>query len=105
MKNSSDQKNLRPLSTFPEQILVDSDLTAIRLGTGASWNQQAAGLALLVTDDVYRDKMPGRLVAADDQQSSCTPMTLRRNSFTPDFEPSRHEMRVFDDLDGIVTEM
>lgn len=102
------QQKTNPSSTSTGTVLFDVDHAAIRLAKGESWNQSAVQLAMLMTSDSYRAKMPGRLQLCDeedDQQETIRPMIIRSNSFRPEFEPSRHEMRVFDDLDGIVTEM
>ncbi len=90
-----------------DSVLIDTDQIAIRLAEGESWSNSAMGLAMLVTSDGYRQKMPGRIQQCqyDCHDKGTAPMLMRRNSFQPDFEPNRHEMRIFDDLDGIVTEM
>ncbi|MDR9502042.1 MAG: hypothetical protein RI601_09635 [Desulfurivibrionaceae bacterium] len=79
---------------------------ALRLAEGESWNGQAMHLALLVSGE----SLLSTLLATDKDPDGCPgrrirQATIRRNSFTPEFEPSRHEMRIFDALDGIVTEM
>ncbi len=77
---------------------------SIRLAGGASWDKRSVELAMLVAQGTYLDKLHVPQ-PVDDAGLRMNQVTIRRNHFEPYFEPSRHEMRIFDALDGIVTEM
>lgn len=111
MKKRTAHKTECPLSVGHQGAFLVTDLQteegyALRLAAGESWDSRAMHLAMLMSGQAYiakldfgdrdNDLAPGRRIRQ---------VTIRRNSFTPEFEPSRHEMRIFDALDGIVTEM
>ena len=78
---------------------------SMRLADGESWDNRSVEIAMLVARETYLDKL--HVPQADDEDVGfrMNHITIRRNQFEPEFEPSRHEMRIFDALDGIVTEM
>ena len=80
-------------NTGTQTALIDKNQPAIRLAPGESWDKKSIKLAMLLT------------ALKSENQGNSGDMLIRSNRFSPEFEPSRHEMRVFDDLDGLVTEM
>ncbi len=77
---------------------------SVRLASGEAWNNRSVELAIMVVQETYLNKLhvPQQ---DDDIGFRMNQVTIRRNNFTPEYEPSRHEMRIFDALDGVVTEM
>lgn len=77
---------------------------SVRLADGESWDNRSVELAIMVVQDTYLDKIyvPEE---NDDAGFRMNQVMIRRNNFTPEYEPSRHEMRIFDSLDGVATEM
>lgn len=77
---------------------------SVRLADGETWDSRSVELAIMVVQDTYLDKIfvPEQ---NDDAGFRMNQVQIRRNHFTPQYEPSRHEMRIFDSLDGVVTEM
>ncbi len=110
-KNRPRSKSDRQLAAVHQRALLISDLKgddtlALRLAEGESWNSQSMHLAMLMSGESFIHKMlPGTTDEAASPGRRIRQVTIRRNSFTPEFEPSRHEMRIFDSLDGVVTEM
>ncbi|MBU0681649.1 MAG: hypothetical protein KKD73_09525 [Proteobacteria bacterium] len=111
MKKSTPTKTDRQLAAVHQGALLVSNLKddeslALRLAEGESWTAQSMHLALLMSGETYINKL---LPKNHDEDGShgrrIRQVTIRRNTFTPEFEPSRHEMRIFDSLDGLVTEM
>lgn len=111
MKKMIPTKTDRQLAAVHQRALLVSTIKGdeslvLRFAEGDSWDAQSMHLAMLMSGDSYINKL---LPCSKDQD--CSPgqrirqVTIRRNSFTPEFEPSRHEMRIFDSLDGIVQEM
>lgn len=93
----------------PKQTLTlnkqnNTDGFSVRLAEGESWNGRSVELAIMVVQETYLDKLHVPHTDAD-VGFRMNQVTIRRNSFTPDYEPSRHEMRIFDAMDGVVTEM
>lgn len=87
-------------------ILDNGESVALRLAGGESWNRQAMHLAMLMSGEAYINKvLPKRPDEDGVPVRRLRQITIRRNTFIPACEPSRHEMRIFDALDGIVTEM
>ncbi len=111
MKKRTYKKTDRQLAAAHQRALLVSSLNddeslALRLAEGESWNAQSMHLAMLMSGESFLSKLLPRNHAEDSSPGRrIRQVTIRRNSFTPEFEPSRHEMRVFDSLDGIVTEM
>ncbi len=110
MKKRIHTKTDRQLAAVHQRALLvsslkDDESLALRLAEGESWDAKSMHVAMLMSGEAYISK----LIPPCDDDSSPGPrirqVTVRRNSFTPEFEPSRHEMRIFDALDGIVTEM
>lgn len=111
MKKMSANKTDRQLAAVHQRALLVStkkgdESFAFRFAEGESWDAQSIHLAMLMSGETCTSKL---LPASTDDDSSpgrrIRQVTIRRNTFTPEFEPSRHEMRIFDSLDGIVTEM
>jgi hypothetical protein len=111
MKKGIHTKTDRQLAAVHQRALLvsslkDDESLALRLAEGESWDAQSMHVAMLMSGESYISKL---LPPSDDDNTSpgrrIRQVTVRRNSFTPEFEPSRHEMRIFDALDGIVTEM
>ncbi len=77
---------------------------SVRLADGESWDNRSVELAIMVVQDTYLDKIyvPEK---NDDSGFHMNQVMIRHNHFTPEYEPSRHEMRIFDALDGVATEM
>jgi hypothetical protein len=77
---------------------------SVRLADGESWDQRSVELAMMIVQDTYLDKIhvPQNNTDAGLRMNQ---VTIRRNHFVPEYEPTRHEMRIFDELDGVVTEM
>lgn len=111
MKKNICTKTDRQLTAAHQRALLVSGLKkdetlALRLAEGESWNAQSMHLAMLMSGESYISKLLPQSNDDDDFAGQRTrQVTIRRNAFTPEFEPSRHEMRIFDALDGIVTEM
>ena len=110
-KNHPSRNSDRQLTAVHQGALLVTGLKgdeslAFRLAEGECWNAHSMHLALLMSGEPLLSKL---LPTGDDPDSSpgrrIRQVTIRRNSFIPEFEPSRHEMRIFDSLDGIVTEM
>ena len=78
---------------------------SIRLADGESWDNRSTELAIMVAHEKYLEKI--HVLEKNNTNTSfrLNHITIRRNAFTPEYEPSRHDMRIFDALDGIVTEM
>ena len=94
--------------TATDTILIADNRISFRLAPGEAWNKATIGLAMLVTSEDYQQTRIGQALALDenrDKTSKIPTRIIRRNDFHAEYEPSRHEMRVFDDLDGMVTEM
>lgn len=92
-----------------QQAFIVTDLEeeqgyTLRLAEGEAWDAGAVSLAMLMSGKSYINKIDFGEAASCACRRMCQ-ATLRRNSYTPECEPSRHEMRIFDALDGIVTEM
>ncbi|MEN8257377.1 MAG: hypothetical protein ABFS09_05895 [Thermodesulfobacteriota bacterium] len=111
-KRMPSTKTERQLAAAHQRALLISDLKeeeslALRLAEGESWNSTSMHLAMLMSRNSYSSKLHSTNGEQDDTVAGrrTRQVTIRRNSFTPEFEPSRHEMRIFDSLDGIVTEM
>lgn len=77
---------------------------SVRLADGESWNNRSVELAIMVVQETYLEKLHLPEKNAD-VGFRMNHVTIRHNKFIPEYEPSRHEMRIFDTLDGIVTEM
>lgn len=111
MKKDTPNKTDRQLAAVHHRALVVSSMKgdeslALRFAEGESWNDQSMHLALLMSGESYINKLlPTSRDDGDSPGQRIRQVTIRRNCFTPEFEPSRHEMRIFDSLDGIVTEM
>ena len=77
---------------------------SVRLAKGESWNNRSVELAIMVVQEKYLEKLhlPQKNNAVGFHMNQ---VSIRHNTFIPEFEPSRHEMRIFDALDGFVTEM
>ncbi|PLX50910.1 MAG: hypothetical protein C0613_02435 [Desulfobulbaceae bacterium] len=109
MPEKATKKIKRQLMAARQQAFVVADLEeeqgyALRLAEGEAWDAGAVSLAMLMSGKSYINKID----FGETDTCACRRMcqaTLRRNSFTPECEPSRHEMRIFDALDGLVTEM
>ena len=82
----------------------NSDGFSVRLAKGEAWDNRSVEMAIMVVQETYLEKLhvPQK---DDDVGFRMNQVTIRRNNFTPEYEPSRHEMRIFDALDGVVTEM
>ena len=111
-KRIPSSKTERQLAAAHQRALLISDLNddeslALRLAEGESWDANSVHLAMLMSRHSYSTKLQPILDDQDDTVAGrrTRQVTIRRNSYTPEFEPSRHEMRIFDALDGIVTEM
>ncbi len=77
---------------------------SMRLADGESWDNRSVEIAMLVARETYLNKL--HVPQKDtDVGFRMNHITIRHNHFAPEFEPSRHEMRIFDALDGVVTEM
>ena len=111
-KRIPSSKTERQLAAAHQRALLISDLNddeslALRLAEGESWDANSVHLAMLMSRHSYSTKLHPIIDDQDDTVAGrrTRQVTIRRNSYTPEFEPSRHEMRIFDALDGIVTEM
>ena len=78
---------------------------SIHLADGESWDNRSTELAIMVANETYLEKIHVPQKNNEDSGLRMNHVTIRRNAFTPEYEPSRHDMRIFDALDGIVTEM
>jgi hypothetical protein len=100
-------KNKRNKSGNQTLILQKPSKTnsfSVRLADGESWNNRSVKLAIMVVQEKYLEKL--HLPQNNKDIDFCmNHVTIRHNKFIPEYEPSRHEMRIFDTLDGIVTEM
>lgn len=107
--NNSTTKNKKRVSANQHQTLMltkESKLNgfSVRLAEGESWDNNVVELAMLVVGETYLEKLQSPQ-PTNDAGLRMNQISIRRNHFEPEFEPSRHEMRIFDALDGVVTEM
>lgn len=107
--NNRTTKNKKRVTAKQHQTLMltkESTLNgfSVRLAEGEPWDNNAMELAMLVVGETYLEKLKTPQ-SVDDVGQRMNQITIRHNHFAPEFEPSRHEMRIFDALDGVVTEM
>ncbi len=102
MKKLPPNKTDRQLAAVRQgALLVPSikgdESLALRFAEGESWNARSMHLAMLMSGESYISKLQPTGHDRDDSPGQCIhQVTIRRNTFTPEFEPSRHDMRIFD---------
>ena len=104
MISKHDLKNRNQQRTLLVNNTDGSAGLSIRFSQGESWDEQSAQLAMLVSQQQMLNEINICQRSADDH-CYIDQVIIKRNHHQPLFEPSRHEMRVFDDLDGLVPEM
>ena len=108
MDNSTGKNKMSGTAVQDQTLMLANEKNlngfSVRLTSGESWDNRSMELAMLVVQETYLDKLQIPQ-PVDDVGFRMNQVTIRRNHFAPEFEPSRHEMRIFDALDGMVTEM